>query len=57
MLTAKAQDKDVFEGYSYGADMYLHQAVQPDGIDLLRQAHCSRYGSGSDGGGPKRYDL
>ena len=23
MLTAKAQDKDVFEGYHYGADMYL----------------------------------
>ena len=29
MLTAKAQDKDVFEGYHYGADMYLTKPFNP----------------------------
>ncbi|KAA0226311.1 MAG: Alkaline phosphatase synthesis transcriptional regulatory protein PhoP [Fimbriimonadales bacterium] len=29
MLTAKAQDKDVFEGYHYGADVYLTKPFNP----------------------------
>jgi two-component system, OmpR family, alkaline phosphatase synthesis response regulator PhoP len=33
MLTAKAQDKDVFEGYHCGADVYLTKPFNP--IELL----------------------
>jgi len=29
MLTAKAQDKDVMEGYTRGADMYLTKPFNP----------------------------
>ena len=29
MLTAKTQDKDVMEGYSHGADMYLTKPFNP----------------------------
>jgi two-component system alkaline phosphatase synthesis response regulator PhoP len=35
MLTAKAQDKDVFEGYHYGADMYLTKPFNPKEITGL----------------------
>jgi two-component system, OmpR family, alkaline phosphatase synthesis response regulator PhoP len=44
MLTAKAQDKDVFEGYHYGADMYLTKPfnLQPHGARNVRQAHRRR---------------
>ena len=54
MLTAKAQDKDVFEGYSYGADMYLTKPFNP--VELV--SFVKRILSGASGGdGPKRYDL
>lgn len=56
MLTAKAQDKDVFEGYHYGADMYLTKPFNP--MELI--AFVKRIAQGADGGGgdgPKRYDL
>ncbi len=56
MLTAKAQDKDVFEGYHYGADMYLTKPFNP--MELI--AFVKRIAQGSDGSsgdGPKRYDL
>ncbi|MBV6457268.1 MAG: Alkaline phosphatase synthesis transcriptional regulatory protein PhoP [Fimbriimonadaceae bacterium] len=54
MLTAKAQDKDVFEGYHYGADMYLTKPFNP--MELV--TFVKRIAQGSDGGeGPKRYDL
>ncbi len=54
MLTAKAQDKDVFEGYSYGADMYLTKPFNP--IELI--SFVKRILDGNkDGDGPKRYDL
>lgn len=55
MLTAKAQDKDVFEGYHYGADMYLTKPFNP--IELV--TFVKRLSAGSDGNndGPKRYDL
>lgn len=54
MLTAKAQDKDVFEGYHYGADMYLTKPFNP--IELVQ--FVKRLGSQMpDSGGPKRYDV
>jgi len=54
MLTAKAQDKDVFEGYHYGADMYLTKPFNP--MELI--SFVKRIGrGGSDDGGGKRYDL
>ena len=33
MLTAKAQDQDVFQGYSYGVDIYLTKPFNP--VELL----------------------
>jgi len=54
MLTAKAQDKDVFEGYHYGADMYLTKPFNP--MELV--TFVKRIIGGDAGaGGPKRYDL
>jgi two-component system, OmpR family, alkaline phosphatase synthesis response regulator PhoP len=54
MLTAKAQDKDVFEGYHYGADMYLTKPFNP--MELV--TFVKRIAQGADSsGGPKRYDL
>ncbi len=54
MLTAKAQDKDVFEGYSYGADMYLTKPFNP--IELISFVKRILEGN-KEGDGPKRYDL
>jgi two-component system alkaline phosphatase synthesis response regulator PhoP/two-component system response regulator VicR len=34
MLTAKAQDEDVVDGYEYGADMYLTKPFNP--VELLK---------------------
>ena len=54
MLTAKAQDKDVFEGYHYGADMYLTKPFNP--MELV--TFVKRIAAGNDEpSGPKRYDL
>lgn len=54
MLTAKAQDKDVFEGYHYGADMYLTKPFNP--MELV--SFVKRIGQNSnDSGGSKRYEL
>lgn len=54
MLTAKAQDKDVFEGYHYGADMYLTKPFNP--IELV--TFVKRIAQGTkDSDGPARYDL
>lgn len=54
MLTAKAQDKDVFEGYHYGADMYLTKPFNP--MELV--TFVKRIAAGSnDSGGGKRYEL
>jgi two-component system, OmpR family, alkaline phosphatase synthesis response regulator PhoP len=54
MLTAKAQDKDVFEGYHYGADMYLTKPFNP--MELV--SFVKRIVQGNTGNdGPKRYDL
>jgi two-component system alkaline phosphatase synthesis response regulator PhoP/two-component system response regulator VicR len=53
MLTAKAQDKDVFEGYHYGADMYLTKPFNPK--ELV--SFVKRILGGSGDNGPKRYEL
>lgn len=54
MLTAKAQDKDVFEGYHYGADMYLTKPFNP--MELV--TFVKRIAQGNDEPqGPKRYDI
>lgn len=54
MLTAKAQDKDVFEGYHYGADMYLTKPFNP--MELVTFVKRIAAGSNDKGGG-KVYDL
>lgn len=54
MLTAKAQDKDVFEGYHYGADMYLTKPFNPR--ELIAFVKRIAQG-GSDDGGGKRFEL
>jgi two-component system alkaline phosphatase synthesis response regulator PhoP/two-component system response regulator VicR len=53
MLTAKAQDKDVFEGYHYGADMYLTKPFNP--MELVTFVKRIAAGTGDDG--PTRYEL
>jgi two-component system, OmpR family, alkaline phosphatase synthesis response regulator PhoP len=53
MLTAKAQDKDVFEGYHYGADMYLTKPFNPK--ELISFVKRIAQGSGSDSS--KRFDI
>lgn len=55
MLTAKAQDKDVFEGYHYGADMYLTKPFNPR--ELVAFVDRIAKAKDDDGGGGKRYDL
>jgi two-component system, OmpR family, alkaline phosphatase synthesis response regulator PhoP len=54
MLTAKAQDKDVFEGYHYGADMYLTKPFNP--MELVTFVKRIAQGS-NDSGNSKRIDL
>lgn len=53
MLTAKAQDKDVFEGYHYGADVYLTKPFNP--MELVTFIKRIIAGSGDEGN--KRYDI
>jgi len=54
MLTAKAQDKDVFEGYHYGADMYLTKPFNPN--ELVTFVKRIAEGGGTNDG-PKRYEV
>ncbi len=54
MLTAKAQDKDVFDGYHYGADMYLTKPFNP--IELITFVKRIADSTGEPSG-PKRYDV
>ena len=56
MLTAKAQDKDVFEGYHYGADMYLTKPFNPRELVTFVK-RIAQGGSGDDKDAPKKYDL
>lgn len=53
MLTAKAQDKDVFEGYHYGADMYLTKPFNP--MELV--TFVKRITQNTNNDGPHRYDI
>jgi two-component system alkaline phosphatase synthesis response regulator PhoP/two-component system response regulator VicR len=53
MLTAKAQDKDVFEGYHFGADVYLTKPFNP--MELV--TFIKRILQSGTGEGPKRYDI
>lgn len=54
MLTAKAQDQDIFMGYHVGADMYLTKPFNPR--ELL--TFVRRIASGvSDDPGGKRFEL
>ncbi|MFN8138999.1 MAG: response regulator [Fimbriimonadales bacterium] len=56
MLTAKAQDKDVFEGYHYGADVYLTKPFNPMELVTFVKRIIQGGGSGPDDG-PKRYEV
>lgn len=53
MLTAKAQDKDVLEGYKTGADMYLTKPFNPQ--ELL--AFVKRILSSGGDSGDDRYSI
>ncbi|GIV03309.1 MAG: response regulator [Armatimonadetes bacterium] len=53
MLTAKAQDKDVFEGYHYGADVYLTKPFNP--MELVTFIKRILQSGGDDGS--KRYEI
>jgi two-component system alkaline phosphatase synthesis response regulator PhoP/two-component system response regulator VicR len=58
MLTAKAQDKDVFEGYHYGADMYLTKPFNPmELVSFVKRIADADDKNPSGGSGGKRYDL
>lgn len=57
MLTAKAQDKDVFEGYHYGADMYLTKPFNPRELVTFVKRIAQGGTNGDDAGGSKKYDL
>ena len=59
MLTAKAQDKDVFEGYHYGADLYLTKPFNPRELVTFVKRIAAGGASSDEGapGGPKKYDL
>ena len=54
MLTAKAQDKDVFDGYHYGADMYLTKPFNP--MELVTFVKRITDGGGT-GGKDNRFDI
>ena len=55
MLTAKAQDKDVFDGYHYGADMYLTKPFNP--MELVTFVKRIAQGQDDSGSGSKRYEI
>ncbi len=50
MLTAKTQDKNVMEGYSRGADMYLTKPFNPaELLAFVKRILQSASGGGADG--------
>jgi two-component system alkaline phosphatase synthesis response regulator PhoP/two-component system response regulator VicR len=54
MLTAKAQDADVFQGYHYGADMYLTKPFNPmELVTFVKRLSENQ----DDSSGGKRYEL
>lgn len=57
MLTAKAQDADVFRGWQSGVDCYLTKPFNPmELISFVKRIFKSLEGD-DDEGGPKTYDL
>jgi len=48
MLTAKAQDKDVMEGYKTGADMYLTKPFNPQELLAFVKRILSSHSEGDD---------
>jgi two-component system alkaline phosphatase synthesis response regulator PhoP/two-component system response regulator VicR len=56
MLTAKAQDADVFKGWQSGVDCYLTKPFNPmELISFVKRIFGSMDGTG--GGGEKRFEL
>ena len=53
MLTAKAQDANVMEGYTRGADMYLTKPFNPAELITFAKRILSSAGGGDD----DRYEL
>jgi two-component system alkaline phosphatase synthesis response regulator PhoP len=57
MLTAKAQDADVFKGWQSGVDCYLTKPFNPmELLTFVKRIFDSLGGGGADGGG-SRYKL
>ncbi|MEN6371446.1 MAG: response regulator [Armatimonadota bacterium] len=57
MLTAKAQDADVFKGWQSGVDCYLTKPFNPmELISFVKRIFGSLDGTGS-GGGEKRFEI
>ena len=48
MLTAKAQDRDVMEGYKTGADMYLTKPFNPAELIAFAKRILSSHSGGDD---------
>lgn len=57
MLTAKAQDKDVFEGYHYGADLYLTKPFNPQELVAFVKRIASSSPDKDTNGASKKYDI
>jgi len=55
MLTAKAQDADVYQGWQLGADLYLTKPFNPlELLTFVKRIFESRQGGGE---APKSYDF
>lgn len=58
MLTAKAQDADVFRGWSSGVDCYLTKPFQPtELINFVQRVLDSQSGTDDFGGGQTVYKI
>ncbi len=58
MLTAKAQDADVFRGWQSGVDCYLTKPFNPmELLTFVKRIFDSLSSSGGDSGGGGRYKL
>jgi two-component system, OmpR family, alkaline phosphatase synthesis response regulator PhoP len=58
MLTAKAQDADVFKGWQSGVDCYLTKPFNPmELITFVKRIFKALDEDGPDGGGGKVYDV
>src|SRR5205814_1887713 len=58
MLTAKAQDADVFRGWQSGVDCYLTKPFNPmELLTFVKRIFDSTSGSSVDGGGTVRFKI